>query len=129
MRKCLECGSEIGGDSSICPECGRVAGVFARSAFPRQDPISDEAAEADAEKWKAHRAEAAFATTLQCERCRQPLAHLDTTTFEVRSGWEGLGILMEGLVEKRHRFDIYACDRCGKVELFLADVGRSLRGG
>jgi hypothetical protein len=129
MRKCLECGTEVDGDTSICPECGRVADPFDRPPFPRQEPISDEAAEASAEQWKARRAEAAFATTLLCVRCQRPLAHRDTTAFEVRSGWEGLGTLMEGLVEKRHRFDIYACDRCGKVEFFLADVGKSLRGG
>ena len=61
------------------------------------------------------------ARALDCLRCRSPMAPLGQMRFHEgsRAAPFLLGNLGELFVNRQH-FDAYACERCGKVEFFLA---------
>ncbi len=65
---------------------------------------------------------------ITCPRCHGPLTYGGTKQFhEGTRAWDFLGGIFE-LFKHREAFDLYACGRCGRVELFLDGVGEELRG-
>ena len=64
---------------------------------------------------------------MSCLRCAGPLEGLESTSFIQRRGLVDSLTPPAGLPDSE-KFDIYSCTRCGHVEFFLEDVGRSLRG-
>ncbi|WP_394200334.1 hypothetical protein [Shewanella waksmanii] len=57
-------------------------------------------------------------TKLNCLRCDIPLTQLGEKSFHEGARWGALGNLAELFVDKQP-LDMYACNRCGKVEFFL----------
>jgi hypothetical protein len=66
------------------------------------------------------------ADRLKCLRCSHDLEHLGTKRFHEGTNWGLLGEIGEIFV-KREQFDVYACGRCGHVELFVDGVGEEHR--
>lgn len=60
--------------------------------------------------------------SLRCHRCDVPLHFLGERDFHEGPRWGVAGDLAELLVAKEG-FDVYACPRCGSVEMFIAGVG------
>ena len=63
---------------------------------------------------------------MTCLRCETPLEFIGTRDFHEGTRWGALGELGELFVNKQ-RFDVYACPRCGRVELFIDGIGEELR--
>ena len=65
---------------------------------------------------------------LACPRCQTAMRFIGTKKFHegTRAWGFVLGDLGE-LLTKRINLDVYACPRCGRVELFLDGVGEHLR--
>lgn len=63
---------------------------------------------------------------MACPRCETPLEFVGTRDFHEGTRWGALGELGELFVNKQ-RFDVYACPRCGRVELFIDGIGEELR--
>lgn len=63
---------------------------------------------------------------IQCSRCRVEMTFLGTKNFHEGRRWGILGDLGEVFVNKE-KFDLYACPRCGVVELFVDGIGEHLR--
>ena len=57
-----------------------------------------------------------------CPRCETPLSYVGTKAFHEGKRWGVLGEIGELFVNKQ-RFDVYVCDRCGRVELFVDGIG------
>ncbi|TKB50295.1 hypothetical protein FCL40_03795 [Ferrimonas sediminicola] len=58
---------------------------------------------------------------LECLRCEVPLKFVGTKNFHEGTSWGALGELGELFVNKES-LEMYACRRCGKVELFLSNL-------
>jgi hypothetical protein len=63
--------------------------------------------------------------SLECQRCKTHLEYLGKKRFY--EGGHLTPILLGELFVNRENFDLYACSRCGHVELFLDGVGDELR--
>ncbi|HVP72606.1 MAG TPA: hypothetical protein VMS30_02635 [Phycisphaerales bacterium] len=65
---------------------------------------------------------------MQCPRCETALQYVGTKKFHegtrALSFW--LGDLGE-LFTNREHFDVYVCQRCGRVELFVDGIGEEFR--
>jgi DNA-directed RNA polymerase subunit RPC12/RpoP len=61
-----------------------------------------------------------------CSRCKTDLSYVGTKSFHEGTRWGVLGELGELFVNKQH-FDVYVCNRCGKVELFIDGIGEEFR--
>jgi hypothetical protein len=65
---------------------------------------------------------------VSCPRCNVPLDFVGTKLFhEGTRAWDFLGGVFE-LFKNREHFDVYVCQRCGRVELFVEGIGEELRG-
>ncbi len=62
--------------------------------------------------------------SIQCPRCDRALAFLGTKNFLEGTRFEAW---LGDLFINRERLDVYACPGCGRVELFLAEVGEESR--
>jgi ribosomal protein S27AE len=100
---CPRCGETIEAEFDACWNCGTHRdGGAPDPAFARDD---------DAPPVRA----------LDCLRCRSPMAPLGRLRFH--EGSRAMPFLLGNLGElfvNRQHFDAYACERCGKVEFFLA---------
>lgn len=63
---------------------------------------------------------------MQCPRCETSLHHVGTKSFHEGRRWGLLGDLGELFVNKE-KFDVYVCNRCGRVELFVDGIGEQFR--
>ena len=63
---------------------------------------------------------------MMCPRCNAPLKFVGTKKFHEGTRWGALGELGE-LFENSERFDVYVCNRCGRVELFVDGIGEEFR--
>ncbi len=67
-------------------------------------------------------------TGISCLRCRRELVSLGSPTFRI-GGTSGAAHLFFGswadLGESTVEFDVFACDSCGHVELFLPEKDRA----
>ena len=63
---------------------------------------------------------------MQCPRCEIKLSYVGTKAFHEGTRWGVLGELGELFVNKQ-RFDVYVCERCGRVELFIDGIGEEFR--
>lgn len=63
---------------------------------------------------------------MQCPRCDQNLAYVGTKAFHEGTRWGFMGEIGELFVNKE-RFDVYVCQRCGRVELFVDGIGEDFR--
>jgi len=63
---------------------------------------------------------------MQCPRCETNLAYVGTKAFHEGTRWGFLGEIGELFVNKE-RFDVYVCERCGRVELFVDGIGEEFR--
>jgi hypothetical protein len=63
---------------------------------------------------------------LRCLRCDTVIEHLGTKRFHEGTNWGLFGEVGEWFV-KRQQFDVYACPRCGRVELFVDGGGEQQR--
>ena len=62
-----------------------------------------------------------------CLRCKGKMQFAGTKKFHEGARWGFLGDIGELLVNKEG-YDIFACETCGKVELYLDGVGEEYRG-
>ncbi|HVG39970.1 MAG TPA: hypothetical protein VM888_00065 [Chitinophagaceae bacterium] len=63
---------------------------------------------------------------MMCPRCNTDLKYVGTKAFHEGTRWGVLGELGELFVNKQ-RFDVYVCERCGRVELFIDGIGEEFR--
>jgi hypothetical protein len=63
---------------------------------------------------------------MKCPRCETELGYVGTKTFHEGTKWGFLGDLGE-LFVNREKFDVYVCQRCGRVELFVDGIGEEFR--
>ena len=65
---------------------------------------------------------------MTCPRCDTELSYVGTKKFHEGSrGWGfWLGDLGELFTHREH-FDVYVCQRCGRVELFVDGIGEQFR--
>ena len=63
-----------------------------------------------------------------CPTCHLGLAYVGTPDFHEGTRWGVLGDLGELFVNKEH-FDVYVCERCGRVSLFVDGIGEEFRKG
>ena len=63
---------------------------------------------------------------MQCPRCDRALQFVGTKRFHEGTRWGLLGELGE-LFVNREQFDVYVCQRCGRVELFIDGIGEAFR--
>ena len=63
---------------------------------------------------------------MTCPRCDQCLAFVGTKSFHEGRRYGLLGDIGELFVNKE-RFDVYVCNRCGRVELFVDGIGEEFR--
>ncbi len=104
---CPRCGETIEPEFDTCWNCGTHRdGRPPGPAFARETGFADAAPSRD----------------LDCLRCRAPMAPMGRLRFHEGSRAMPflLGDLGELFVNRQH-FDAYACERCGKVEFFLAE--------
>jgi DNA-directed RNA polymerase subunit RPC12/RpoP len=66
------------------------------------------------------------ADPMRCPRCDTELAFMGTRDFHEGTRWGALGDLGELFVNKQH-FDVYVCNRCGRVEMFVDGIGEEFR--
>jgi DNA-directed RNA polymerase subunit RPC12/RpoP len=63
-----------------------------------------------------------------CPRCQTPLTYAGTKHFhEGTRAFDFLGGVFE-LLKHREAFDVYVCQACGRIELFLDGIGDEQRG-
>jgi hypothetical protein len=67
-----------------------------------------------------------LADPIRCSRCDLELAFMGTRDFHEGTRWGALGDLGELFVNKQH-FDVYVCNRCGRVEMFVDGIGEEFR--
>ena len=63
-----------------------------------------------------------------CPTCHLGLEYVGTRDFHEGARWGALGDLGELFVHKEH-FDVYVCERCGRVSLFVDGIGEEFRNG
>lgn len=63
---------------------------------------------------------------MRCPRCDDPLHYVGTKSFHEGTRWGLMGEIGELFVNKEH-FDVYVCNRCGRVELFVDGIGEQFR--
>lgn len=63
---------------------------------------------------------------MKCPRCETDLAFVGTKQFHEGKRWGILGDIGEMFVNKE-KFDVYVCQRCGRVELFVDGIGEEFR--
>ncbi len=63
---------------------------------------------------------------IECTRCRIAMRYMGTKQFHEGRRWGVLGDWGEMFVNKEG-FDVYACPRCGLVEMFVDGIGEELR--
>ena len=63
---------------------------------------------------------------MMCPRCNTELGYVGTKAFHEGHRWGLLGDLGELFVNKES-FDVYVCQRCGRVELFVDGIGEEFR--
>lgn len=63
---------------------------------------------------------------MTCPRCDQMLSYVGTKAFHEGTRYGFLGDLGELFVNKEC-FDVYVCNRCGRVELFVDGIGEEFR--
>ena len=61
-----------------------------------------------------------------CPVCKISLSYSGTKSFHEGTDWGVLGNLGELLVN-REKFDIYVCERCGRVTFFVDGIGEEYR--
>ena len=63
-----------------------------------------------------------------CPRCGIGLQFQGTKRFhEGTRAWDLLGGIWE-LLKNREHYDVYVCERCGRLEFFVDGIGEQLRG-
>lgn len=63
---------------------------------------------------------------MTCPRCETALSFVGTKAFHEGTRFGILGDLGELFVNKE-QFDVYVCNRCGRVELFVDGIGQEFR--
>ncbi len=63
---------------------------------------------------------------MKCPRCETDLDYVGTKSFHEGARWGILGDIGELFVNKE-KFDVYVCNRCGRVELFVDGIGEEFR--
>ncbi len=63
---------------------------------------------------------------MHCPRCDMALKFVGTKSFHEGTRYGFLGELGE-LFVNREKFDVYVCERCGRVELFVDGIGEEFR--
>jgi hypothetical protein len=66
------------------------------------------------------------ANPMTCPRCETGLQFVGTKAFHEGRRMGFLGDLGELFVNKE-KFDVYVCNRCGRVELFVDGIGEEFR--
>lgn len=67
------------------------------------------------------------ADPLVCPTCKLDLDYLGKRRFYQGQGGPFPIAEIADALASREYYDLYACSRCGRVELFLSDVGKDLR--
>jgi hypothetical protein len=63
---------------------------------------------------------------MSCPRCEQALQYVGRKRFHEGANWGILGEVGELFVKREH-FDVYVCQRCGRVEFFVDGIGEEYR--
>ena len=66
------------------------------------------------------------ADPMKCPRCETGLDYVGTKSFHEGHRWGMLGDIGELFVNKE-KFDVFVCQRCGRVELFVDGIGEEFR--
>lgn len=114
MWKCATCGESVEDDTwRECWKCGSSRDGSPKATEKQRTEIA---------------ARLELAKTLNCIRCNTPMRFFGTKRFHEGTRQFGfwLGDLGE-LFVNREAFDVYACPRCGKVELFVDGLGEDHR--
>lgn len=108
MDKCPQCAETIEAGYLVCWRCG----THADGTPPGAEFIPDSVATAPTDPPDRK---------LSCLRCEQPMILLRRMKFHEGSrAWPFLLGELGELLVNRESFDSYACNKCGKVEFFLA---------
>lgn len=115
MWQCKVCKAEVEDDSwKTCWRCSSARDIEGAALAQRQAVIAEKITPA---------------TSLKCLRCGHAMEYGGTKKFHEGSRQWGfwLGDLGE-LFTNREHYDVYACPRCGKLELFIDGIGDDMRG-
>ncbi len=120
MWTCRKCQSDVEDNFGMCWNCGTS------KAGMRDPEFRSEAAE------ETDTPEAASA--LECLRCKTGLTYLGRRSFEDGSGGstggDGLLLLAGALgsfFRSQEYLDVYCCQKCGHIDLFVDGVGEERR--
>jgi hypothetical protein len=111
MWKCPKCREQVEDFYQVCWNCGTAPDGTEDPSFRR----ADDAAVAPPAK-----------DPLACLRCERPMEYAGSKAFHEGARWGILGEIGELFVNKE-RFDIYVCQRCGRVEFFVDGIGQEFR--
>jgi predicted amidophosphoribosyltransferase len=105
---CSACDEASPPQFDLCWNCGTHAdGSMPDAAFVREDAPA--VAPPDP-----------VARRLACLRCGEPMRHRGTRAFH--EGSRAQEVLLGEFFVGRERFDLYACNACGRAEFFMADA-------
>lgn len=135
MWHCPKCRERLNDDFEVCWSCGTSKDGVEDPDFRKADdpgPPSDVGVEEStaiqeiSEKHAGGRKKAQD-PALDCPRCRRRLKFVGTKAFHEGTSWGGFfGDLGEFFVNKES-FDVYVCQRCGRVEFFVSGIGEEFR--
>ena len=100
MWTCSKCGEQHEDQFSSCWKCNQTSSGEAPKPVER-DPLA-------------------------CMRCETKLDYVGTKRFHEGTRWGLLGDLGE-LFVNRESFDVFVCNRCGRVEFFVEGIGEEFR--
>jgi hypothetical protein len=141
MWQCVKCRESLGDDFEVCWNCGTSREGVEDARFRKADEISVEELDDPSVANTLSEAEQATAIkilpqagagnreeppsrSVECLRCGCALKFLGVKSFGQVDTW--VDALVE-LFSPETSFDVYACPRCGRAELFLSGAGREFR--
>ncbi len=63
-----------------------------------------------------------------CPNCETNMSFLGTKKFHEGGGWTDWLGEYAAIFKNREKFDVFCCQSCGKIEMYMEGVGESLRG-
>jgi hypothetical protein len=125
MWQCRKCRETVEDTFEVCWSCGTSKEGIEDPDFRKADDVPPEQL-GEQPAGVVATGDAAEVDPLLCPRCRRKLAYVGTKAFHEGTRWGVLGELGELFVNKE-RFDIYCCQRCGRVEFFVDGIGEQFR--
>lgn len=124
MWSCTKCREKLEDDFDVCWNCGTTKDGVEDPDFRKADDAPTE--EVEPELDISITAKKKRVSKLQCLRCKSVLGFMGEKKFHEGTRWGAWGDFAELFVNKEV-FDVYACVRCGHVELFVKGIGENLR--